>query len=724
MKNEKIKFIYKLILVLAWLLPAGSSAVQKSQSADVLLGTALHQEEVEGNLEAAIETYKKLLAAFPGNRPLAAQAQFRIGMCYEKLGRREAQKAYEDVLSKYTDQTVFASKARDRLAVLKAPAAAPPRDSRLTIRRVPHMDRNGNPSPDGKFLAYIDWDKANVAVYEVATDTTRALTKDGSWGEVERYPEFLIWSPDSRQIAYTWNGSSGPEEEYHTELRIVSLDKGSPPRTVLKDERYVWPWDWAPDGTRILCGLQVGGPIMERVLVNVETGAVETLKLPTGSLGSLYRFTPGGDSILYSRSSDGEHNPDDIYVYDLKSGESKPVVEHPAEDLVVGILPGTDWLLFASNRRGSLDLWGVRFQKGRSEGQPLLIKQGMRRFIPLDFTNDGSFYYATLAVTDDVFLAEFDPGTQKISGEPQRLSSRWEGTTMDASFSPDGKSIAYVAYRGVRSNPHAADSLVVQSLADANAYPVVVDFSEFQLFNVQNPSWAADGQSIVLAGLRRGEKGNARGLFHVDLSSLRKTDIYWAPAGYALRCNECSRTTESVYFALNSEQSPSTVKQIGLDGQGEKEVYRAPEGQRIKHLALSPDEQTLSIIIAPSYTGPSHCALLLLPLDGGPARQIHEFMQYTGGGVGHAWAPDGKSIYYTVKDKQDEYSWSVQRISVASGGPAETVYRRDAATFGMAFHPNGRMFAFTGRVGSSNTSEAWVMENLLEELKRKTGSEK
>jgi hypothetical protein len=36
----------------------------------------------------------------------------------------------------------------------------------------------------------------------------------------------------------------------------------------------------------------------------------------------------------------------------------------------------------------------------------------------------------------------------------------------------------------------------------------------------------------------------------------------------------------------------------------------------------------------------------------------------------------------------------------------------------MAFHPGGRMFAFTGRVGSSNTSEAWVMENLKEELKK------
>jgi len=162
---------------------------------------------------------------------------------------------------------------------------------------------------------------------------------------------------------------------------------------------------------------------------------------------------------------------------------------------------------------------------------------------------------------------------------------------------------------------------------------------------------------------------------------------------------------------------------IGLGGQDEKQVFQAPEGQRIKNIALSPDEKILSIIMAPSFSGPSQCVLLLLPLDGGPARRIHEFIQYTGGSVGHTWSPDGKFIYYMAKDKQDEYSWSVQRISAASGGPAETVYRRNNSSFGIAFHPNGRMFAFTGRVGSSNTSEAWVMENLIEELKRKTKTE-
>ncbi|MFC2156619.1 tetratricopeptide repeat protein [Acidobacteriota bacterium] len=708
---KRSSFLLVIIMVVAFVLLPADLATQSSQSADVLLGAALHQEEVEGDYEAAIETYMKLLAEYPDNRRMAAQAQFRIGKCYEKLGRKEAQKAYKEVVDKYTDQPEFASKARDRLEVLKSSASAPPRDSRLTLRRVPR----GNPSPDGKYLAYIDWDTGNVAVSNVVTGAIRHLSKDGSWGEIERYPENLVWSPESRRIAYTWN-MGGLKEDFRSELRVVSPDGDSPPRTVIKDERYLWPWAWTPDGQRILCGLQVGGPIMDRALINVDTGAVETLNMPPGRLGSLYRFTPNGESILYSRPSDGKWNPDDIYLYELESGESRAIVEHPAEDLVAGILPGTDWLLFMSDRRGSFDLWGVPFCEGQTDGQPLLIKQGLQRFIPLSFTNDGSLYYATRTSTDDVFLADFDPVTQKILGEPRQLPSRWEGTTMDASFSPDGKSIAYVASRGSRSQ---TDSLVVQSLEDVDANPIVVDFRELHLEIVRKPSWAANGQSIVLGCGRRGEDGITRGFIRVDLPSLRKSDIYWPPVGNWLSHTELAGISDSVFFVGGEQSRPITVMQIGLDGRSEKEIFRAPEGQGIKGIALSPDEKTLSIVTDMSLKTPYLCSLLLLPLDGGLPRRIHEFMDYTGGrSLRHAWTPDGKSIFYTIKDKLDERSWSVQRISVAGGADPDIVYKRNDQTWGMAFHPNGRMFAFSGR--SSNASEAWVMENLIEELKRKS----
>ncbi len=84
----------------------------------------------------------------------------------------------------------------------------------------------------------------------------------------------------------------------------------------------------------------------------------------------------------------------------------------------------------------------------------------------------------------------------------------------------------------------------------------------------------------------------------------------------------------------------------------------------------------------------------------------------------HAWTPDGRSILYALRDGKDEYDWSVQRVSVAGEAAPETLYRRNGLTYGMAFHPSGRTIAFTGRVGSSNTSDAWIMENLKDELQR------
>ena len=718
------------LLALAVVALGALAAAQGQDRPDLQLKAAVYKETVEGDLQGAIALYKQIVSNAATPRPVAAAALLALGGCYEKLGEAqatEARKVYERLVADFADQSQQAAQARARLTALATVTPARAGDSRLTIRRVPLMDVTGNPSPDGRHLAYVDWDTANVALYDVATGAHRLLTNDGAWGGPERYPENLVWSPDSRQIAYTWS-MNGPQEEEHTELRVISPDKATPPRTIMADKRYLWPWGWAPDGRRILCGLQVGGPIMDRALINVETGAVEKLNLPAGNS---YRFTPDGGSIFYSRPSDGKWSPDDIYLYDLKSGESRTIIEHPADDAAIGVLPGTDWLLFASDRRGGVDLWGVRFREGRVAGEPILIKQGLQRFTPLSFTNDGAFYYATRAVTDDVFLADVDPKTLKFLGEPRRLSSRWEGTTMGGSFSPDGKSIAYVAYRGSGGaawggsggGPHATDSLIVQSIEDASALPAVVDFTEFHLLALSPPSWTRDGRSIVLGGLRRDEKGgNTFALFRVALPSLRKTDIYWAPAGHRLGNPEFAPTTDSVYVPSGTGQALDTVMRIGLDGRNEKEVFRAPEGLGIKGIALSPDEKILSVIIGPGpLSAPSpRCTLLLVPLDGGSPRDVHEFMHHMGGGVDHAWTPDGRSVLFALRDGKDEYDWSIRQVSVAGGAGPETLYRRNGLTYGMAVHPSGRMIAFTGRVGSSNTSDAWVMENLKDELKRLT----
>jgi len=688
-----------------------SSRIQQ-ESAKELVEKAIYLEETKGDLEKAIEVYSQIVKEFPDERAIAAKAQLHIGLCYEKLGKREAQKAYEDVLNKYADQLEFVSKARERLMVLRTETAAPSQKSRLVIRRVPNLDMYAKPSPDGKYLAYVDWSTGNLAVFEVATDSKRLLTKEGSWGKDSgSYAGFSAWSPDSKRIANMWNVFS--TEKNTLELRVISLNGDSPPAKIALPEGTFpsWIFGWSPDGSRIMCSLSGDrGRTSEPVLVDVQSHSIEQIN-PDLEPGDwpFVQFTEE-ETILYSGPPEGDGTQHDIHLGNLKKGKSTAIVEHPAQDMLVGILPGTNWLLFASDRRGRLDLWGVPLREGKTSGSPILVKQGMGRFYPLGFAGDGHYYYATLSVTDDVFFTDFDPETLEIIGEPRKLASPWEGANMHPVFSSDGKSFAYIAYRGPMPIPvHVADSLVVQSLEETDTDSVVVGFDEFPLERVSNPRWEKAGKSIVLAGWQ----GDLKELYRVDLTSLRKEKIFNVPEGLRIGDHVCAAESGFVYFSSSREEQPGTIIRMDADGRNQREWFRAAEGQRISSIALSPDEKTLSIIV---HLDQVRRAILLMPSEGVTPRQIHEFRQATWGGVSHGWAPDGSSLFYIVKEEEDMV-WGMHRIPAEGGVTSKTVMKHKGPFYGIEFHPNGRMFAFTGRSGASSDSEVWVMENLREEIK-------
>lgn len=76
----------------------------------------LHKEEIVGNLEAAIESYGKVVEKQSKDRRIAAQAQLRIGLCYEKLGRtQEAQTAFQQVADGFPDHAEVVDTARRHL---------------------------------------------------------------------------------------------------------------------------------------------------------------------------------------------------------------------------------------------------------------------------------------------------------------------------------------------------------------------------------------------------------------------------------------------------------------------------------------------------------------------------------------------------------------------------------------------------------------------------------
>ncbi|MDX1286348.1 MAG: tetratricopeptide repeat protein, partial [Draconibacterium sp.] len=87
----------------------------QEKQAQKLLSEAIYMEVVNGKLDEAIKAYQVVLKQFPDEREVAAEALFHLGMCYEKLGTRDAVNTYKQLVSNYPDQKNFGAQARNRL---------------------------------------------------------------------------------------------------------------------------------------------------------------------------------------------------------------------------------------------------------------------------------------------------------------------------------------------------------------------------------------------------------------------------------------------------------------------------------------------------------------------------------------------------------------------------------------------------------------------------------
>ena len=93
-----------LLLVLFLATTGTSLAFQLNQDHKVLFEKAKFTMETKADLNEAITLFESLIKTYPNEKDYAAKAQYQIGLCYEKLGMKEAQKAYQKVLDNYPEQ--------------------------------------------------------------------------------------------------------------------------------------------------------------------------------------------------------------------------------------------------------------------------------------------------------------------------------------------------------------------------------------------------------------------------------------------------------------------------------------------------------------------------------------------------------------------------------------------------------------------------------------------
>ncbi len=92
MTSSKFSIFCLVLIVAVFITPLFS------QSPSLLYQQGLLKENGEGDLKAAVAIYVKIVGDETVDRSLRAKAQLHKGMCKEKLGRKEAQKAYQQVI--------------------------------------------------------------------------------------------------------------------------------------------------------------------------------------------------------------------------------------------------------------------------------------------------------------------------------------------------------------------------------------------------------------------------------------------------------------------------------------------------------------------------------------------------------------------------------------------------------------------------------------------------
>jgi len=125
---ERLKHITILLLLAVVVCASGAPAKQ----AGALLQEGLYAEEIDGDLDAAIKIYERIIQDGSAQRSHVAQALYRQGMCYlKKQQEQQAKLVFEKLITEYGDQTKVANKAKPLLQELgnADPAALMPADT-------------------------------------------------------------------------------------------------------------------------------------------------------------------------------------------------------------------------------------------------------------------------------------------------------------------------------------------------------------------------------------------------------------------------------------------------------------------------------------------------------------------------------------------------------------------------------------------------------------------
>ena len=700
-----MKNILAAIVLTAFLGALFSVAIaRQSQDPGVLLRAAIEKEEVDGDLQKAIEMYKQIIAKYGKDHAVAAKAQLRIGTCLEKLGLREAQNAYQKVIDNYPGQLEEVAAAKECISRLSKVSATAPEKPKFRKIQITANPGNGVLSPDGKRLAFASEGSIWVVPIPGNVDPNIAgipvrLTEPVGATNTRNT---LAWSGDGRWIAFN-TSLSAPSDS--NRIFVVASTGGEIKKIAVQpvgnafDRRL----SLSPDGKTLAFSdergtytLSVNGGGEKRVIDKGWGDAV---------------FSPDGTRLAYVITSNkGDGFESGIWVVDSLGGTPLKLRTVP------GIVKGPTWspdgnmIAFISDPLAPQSNDSKICIAPANESLP-----GSTNVLEIDAPLEPSFIPAGWTSQNTIGLllgnSPFDAiyTVPSTGGRASQVSPAGQAVS-HPKWSPDGKRIFFRGY-GIFSIP--SDGGPVASLLTFRKWE---DLYEATAGGGNDVS--PDGKKLVFSGARNiGKTGNKDFRVEVNIYTIpveggqpvQITAFPWDPQ------HRWAGQARFPCWSHDGKQIAFIRDHINAKGEGVIDIFAVPAtGGAIRQIT-SESHRTAWAGIDWSPDG-RHIAYFsqdktvnILPVDGGVAKILAK-VENLNGHMELSWSPDGKEIAFSDKGK-------IYAVSTDAGQPLEVKTGLETEAHNLAWSPDGKTIAFAAT--RREPLELWLMEDFLHLVKNK-----
>mgnify|MGYP000147404996 CR=1 FL=1 len=581
----------------------------------------------------------------------------------------------------------------DKLAHKEATTETP---KTLTIKKVVAGETTlmwGSPSPDGQYITYSDPATLNLGIRELGTGKTSILTNEAAENPLQ-FNMASVVSPDNKHIAYAWYKNNH-------ELRIINKDDPQPETLYANKDEDIWPCAWSPDGKIVYARSILNNTGQTRILaVNATTGETHIIKSFEHIFWIELCVSPDNNFIAYNFPNNA-----DIHLISTDGKNESIIVNHPANDHILGWFPDKNQLFFKSDRSGTWDVWTIEVNNAKVSGAPKkVLSEFGKNASPMGFTKNGIFYYSLLSRKFNGFVLPFDQAEGAIQGE---LARPLQGSIRTAKWSPDGKSIALI--KEIWNEDKRPLSVLNTKTGKENK---MADW--LYAWNIQ---WSPDCRNLLVEGMdKRKESGkdSRGGIYTIEIESGKITELLsvsdskesYERAG-SLWAKTLAEWTDDQkrYYYIKNDQLVSRDLETGQD----KILLQNKNLNKFPYkLDLSPAGKKLLYI--------NNDEIYIIPTTGNKEYLVTKVNTETGSGPNvrncAVWSPDMNYLFYTENNgSEGAVLW---RINTEGENKKEVWYSKFPIS-SLSIHPNGKQIIIT-ELGQG--VEIRKVENLSQEVEK------